>query len=60
MEEVEIKLKGTMLIVADKFRDKLRAHMKAVREDKNGKADWFAKRNEKAKREHVESETKRI
>ena len=47
-------------MVGDKLRDKLRAHIKLVQEDVNGRADWFAKRNEKAKREHIERETTRI
>jgi len=60
IEEEPFKLHGMMKIVGDKFRDKLRAHLEAVRADKNGKADWFAKKNEKIRQAHVESETKRI
>jgi hypothetical protein len=49
-----------MRIVGDKFRDKLRAHLAAVKAAHNGKADWFAKRNEANKRAYIEGENARI
>ena len=45
-----------MRIVGDKFRDKLRAHLAAVKAAHNGKADWFAKRNEKERAEKLREE----
>ena len=59
VEEKEIEdfqLKGYMRIVGDQFKKKLLAFFKEAAEDKHGRAEWFAKRNEKERAEKLKEE----
>jgi hypothetical protein len=54
--EEDFKLVGMMRIVGEQFRKKLLKFLAEAASDKHGRAEWFAKRNEKERAEKLREE----